>query len=176
MNTQFKDTWILWYHHEKDNWSASGFKQLYKIKSISDFWKFYNNWSIIGGVTNKHIFLMKEGVLPVWEDPSNINGGCWSFKISEDNSYELWEDLSIVLMCNTLLQSNKETSGKNSSDNKLSPDSNDIVGLSLCLKKNSNVVIKIWNKSSNNNSLKLLNNNILEKWGTDIIYIAHIAN
>ena len=80
------------------------------------------------------------------------------------------------------MQSNKEISGKDSkdskdsSDNKLSPDSNDIVGLSLCLKKNSNVVIKIWNKSSNNNSLKLLNNNILEKWGTDIIYIAHMPN
>ena len=41
---------------------------------------------------------------------------------------------------------------------------------------NNNVVIKIWNKISKNNSLKLLNSEILKKWGTDIIYIAHMAN
>jgi hypothetical protein len=55
-------------------------------------------------------------------------------------------------------------------------DNDEILGLSLCLKKNNNVVVKIWNKSSKNNSLKLLNNNILKKWGTEIIYIAHMPN
>lgn len=160
METPLTNKWILWYHHEKDNWKLSGFKQLYTISTIQDFWKFYNNWSVIGGITNKHIFLMKEGVSPLWEDSENIHGGCWSFKIHEDNAEELWEDLSVHLVGDKLYTNDKDT----------------ILGLSLCLKKNNNVVVKIWNKSSKCNSLKLLNNNILEKWGTDIIYIAHMPS
>jgi len=160
MDTQFTNTWIIWYHHEKDNWNLNGFKQLYKISSIKDLWKFYNNWNVIGGITNKHIFLMKEGITPLWEDPENINGGCWSFKVHDSHAEELWEDLTLHLVSCNLYNNDKD----------------DIVGLSLCIKKNNNVVIKLWNKSSKFNSLKLLNKSILEKWGTDIIYIAHMPN
>ena len=49
-----------------------------------------------------------------------------------------------------------------------------ITGLSICLKKNNYCVIKIWNKNSKDNSLSLINESILKKWGMDIIYIAHI--
>ena len=160
MDTKLKYTWNIWYHHEKDNWTISGYKQIYKIKTIEDFWKFYNNWDKIGGVTSKHFFLMREDVQPIWEDTKNINGGCWSFKINEEQAEQLWEDLSIYLVCNQLC-----------------PDTfNEIMGLSICLKKNSNTVIKIWNKDSKNNSLKLINKNILKKWGMDIIYIAHMPD
>ena len=160
MNSQFKDNWILWYHSEKNNWKISGYKQLYKISTIADLWKFYNNWHNIGGIINKHIFLMRDDVTPLWEDMHNINGGCWSFKIQEENAEELWTDLSVMLLANKLYNSTND----------------EILGLSLCLKKNNNVIIKIWNKISKNNSLKLLNSEILKKWGTDIIYIAHMAN
>jgi hypothetical protein len=160
MDALLTNKWILWYHHEKDNWKLSGFKQLYTISTIKEFWKFYNNWAVIGGITNKHIFLMKEGITPLWEDKENITGGCWSFKIHEDNAEELWEDLSVYLISDKLYTNDKDT----------------ILGLSFCLKKNNNVVIKIWNKLSKYNSIKLLSNNILEKWGTDIIYIAHMPS
>ena len=160
MDTKLNSEWSIWFHNEKDNWKLSGYKKIYTFNTIANFWKFYNNWYKVGGVTNKHFFLMKNNVTPVWEDPVNINGGCWSFKIQEDNAEELWTDLSVTLLANKLYNN----------------DNDEILGLSLCLKKNNNVVIKIWNKSSKNNSLKLLNNNILKKWGTEIIYIAHMPN
>ena len=150
LGTELKYKWNIWYHHEKDNWKISGYKQIYQIKLIEDFWLFYNNWDKVGGVTSKHFFLMREDVTPIWEDPKNINGGCWSFKVQEESAEELWEDLSAYLVCNQ------------------------VMGLSICLKKNNNTVIKIWNKNSKNNSLKLINENILQKWGMDIIYIAHM--
>jgi hypothetical protein len=103
---------------------------------------------------------MKEGITPLWEDPENINGGCWSFKVYDSHAEELWEDLTLHLISCNLYNNDKDN----------------IVGLSLCSKKNNNVVIKLWNKSSKFNSLKLLNKSILEKWGTDIIYIAHMPN
>jgi hypothetical protein len=79
----------------------------------------------------------------------NSNGGCWSFKILEENSEEFWEDLSVYLVCNKLCET----------------ISDEIVGLSICLKKNNNVVIKIWNTNSKNNSLKLINEKILKQMG-----------
>ena len=142
------------------NWKINGYKNIYIIKTINDFWKFYNNWDIVGGVVNKHFFLMRSEITPIWEDPENINGGCWSFKVQEDQAEELWEDLSKYLVCNQLCPK----------------VSDEIVGLSICLKKNNNTVIKIWNKNSKNNSLKLINDEILKKWGMDIIYIAHMPD
>ena len=157
ITTTLKNNWVLWYHHEKDNWKLSGYKQIYQIKTIQDFWQLYNNLDKLGGITFKHFFLMKNNISPIWEDPININGGCWSFKIQEDNVEELWEDLSTYLVTE-----------------KLSKMQHDITGLSICLKKNNYSVIKIWNKNSKENSLALLNETILKKWGMDIIYIAHI--
>jgi hypothetical protein len=158
MTAKLQDEWNIWYHHEKDNWKLSGYKQIYKMNTVQNFWKFYNNWDKVGGVSSKHFFVMKNNITPMWEDQENINGGCWSFKIQEDMSEELWEDLSVYLVNNILCPS----------------ISNEVVGISLCLKKNNNTVVKIWNKNSKHNSLKLINENILKKWGMDIIYIAHM--
>ncbi len=158
LTTKLQYNWNIWVHYEKDNWKVSGFKQISQIKTVSEFWKFYNNWDKTGGVTAKHFFLMREDVTPVWEDPKNINGGCWSFKVQEESADELWEDLSTYLVCNQLCPTIPS----------------EIMGLSICLKKNNNTVVKIWNTKSKNNSLKLINEHILQKWGMDIIYIAHM--
>ena len=187
LETELNSWWNIWYHHEKDNWKLSGYRQIYQIKTIAQFWAFYNNWDKVGGVTNKHFFFMRDNVSPIWEDPQNINGGCWSFKVQEEQADELWEDLSVNLVCNTLLQTNKDISKhinvsntllQTNKDNNLHSESlsDEIMGLSICLKKNNNTVIKVWNKNSKNNSLKLINESILKKWGTDIIYIAHMPD
>uniref|UniRef100_A0A6C0D9R3 Eukaryotic translation initiation factor 4E n=1 Tax=viral metagenome TaxID=1070528 RepID=A0A6C0D9R3_9ZZZZ len=156
-NTQLSNKWNLWYHHEKDNWKLSGYKKVYEISTVGDFWRLNNNWDKLKGINNKHYFLMKDDITPLWEDPSNVNGGCWSFKVHEDQAEKLWIDLSAFLVCNQIINNYE-----------------DVIGLSICLKKNSNSVIKIWNKDSKNNSLNLINKEIIKKWGTDIIYIAHM--
>ena len=101
---------------------------------------------------------MKNDICPLWEDPINFNGGCGSQKIHEDQSEKLWNELAGYLVCEQIINN---------------PD--EVVGLSICLKKNNNSVIKIWNTNTKNNSLSLINKDIIKKWGTDIIYIAHMA-
>ena len=157
MNNNFDSTWNVWYHHTKDNWAIDGYKQIYKIDNGIDFWKLYNNWESLGGITSRHFFLMKNNTQPVWEDPINMKGGCWSFKIIDSMASELWEDLSVLVVTNELVQGTEA------------------LGLSITLKKNNTCVVKIWNDDSNKNSIKHINKNILKKWGTDIIYIAHMA-
>jgi hypothetical protein len=157
LNTNLPRKWSLWYHYDKDNWKINGFKQIYTITSIGDFWQLYNNWDKLGGINQRHYFLMADGITPIWEDPNNKSGGCWSYKIHENQAQELWDDLSIYLV-----------------SEKLSMKKNDLTGISICLKKNNYCVIKIWNRNGKENSLVLLNETILKKWGMDIIYIAHI--
>ena len=86
------------------------------------------------------------------------SGGCWSFKKMENESAQLWEDLSVGIV------------GENLENNE------DINGLSICLKRQSNSVIKIWNNNSKKNQINLLNKDILNKYDKDILYIAHIQN
>jgi len=157
-NTKFNDKWNLWYHHEKDNWKISGFKKIYEINTIADFWKLHNNWDKLKGINSKHYFLMKNDIQPIWEDPVNLNGGCWSYKIHEEQSENLWNELASYLVCEQIINNPDES-----------------VGLSISLKKNNYSVIKIWNVDSKNNSLSNINKNIIKKWGTDIIYIAHMT-
>ena len=132
MDTILKYKWYIWYHKDKDNWTISGFEKIYEIITINDFWKLYNNWNKIFHNINKHIFIMREGINPVWEDANNINGGCWSFKINNNLvANELWEDLSTYIVTNNLCNEY----------------SDEIFGLSMIHKKNNNCIIKICNKS-----------------------------
>ena len=150
--------WNLYYNNS-NVWSEKSFTKLYQITNSSLFWKLYNNIEQLNLITDKHLFIMKNKILPIWEDTNNKNGGCWSFKISENQVMKLWEDLSVYMVCEDLCPT----------------ISNEIAGLSVCIKKNNFCVIKIWNTNSKNNSLKLINKDILEKWGINIIYIAHIT-
>jgi hypothetical protein len=158
-NTKLNSKWNLWYHCEKDNWKISGFKKVHEIETIGDFWRLHNNWNKIKGINSKHFFFMKDGVYPIWEDPINLNGGCWSYEVHEDQSEYLWNDLASYLVCEEIISNVDE-----------------VVGLSICLKKNNKSDIKIWNTNSKNNSLSQINKNIIKKWGIDIIYIVHMVN
>lgn len=159
MDINLKNKWNLWFHSEKDNWNINGYKKIYTIENINDFWQLYNNWNKLGGLTYKHFFFMKNNVTPIWEDKENINGGCWSYKININQVNELWEDLCTYAVTENLCN-----------------EDNLIQGLSICLKKNNNCVIKIWNNNSSKTSLSYLNQKILEKWSTDVIYIAHMTD
>lgn len=153
---EFNNTYKLWCHYEKDNWKLSGYKVLCSINNEKSFWELYNNWDKIGGLLGKQFFLMKNDITPRWEDKANINGGCWSFKLNLDNCKMIWEMLSILLVVD-----------------EMSPDKENINGLSICLKKNDKVVIKIWNSSKNKSKIESLNKIIFEEYNPEIIYIAN---
>ena len=76
------DTWVL-YHHlpsEKD-WSLSGYTVLYdgidtveKVISV--------NQSLTDNIVKySMLFFMRKGITPLWEDPANRTGGCFSYKV-----------------------------------------------------------------------------------------------
>lgn len=150
-------TWYIWYHHQKNNWKLDSYKKIFKINTIESFWQFSNNIDIIGGINSQHYFMMRENVTPIWEDPKNKNGGCWSIKIPMEKSYELWIKLSMYLIGETI-----------TNDDFL------VNGISICPKNTSTSVVKIWIDDNNKSSIQNLPTEILNEYGFNIIYKAHI--
>ena len=50
----FNTPWHLWYHHELDNWKVSGYRKIFTINTINDFWDLHNNI--------EYIFLFLHGI------------------------------------------------------------------------------------------------------------------
>jgi hypothetical protein len=114
---------VLWHHSNNNNdWSIDSYNKLFFLESIEDYFIMMNklNEKII---INEMFFFMKEGILPTWEDPKNINGGCISIKVPLKDSYNMWK----ILLNNMLLD-------------KLEGN---ITGISITPKRNFNI-IKIW--------------------------------
>ena len=139
---KLNDSWVLWYHNPNDtNWDISSYKIISKITTIDEYW---NTYEFIKNhiIENSMLFIMREGIQPLWEDPKNIDGGCWSFKITKGNIKKYWEELSIYLLGENIIKEN-----------------NIINGLSISPKK-SFCITKIWNSDKNINSKELLNKSI----------------
>jgi hypothetical protein len=139
---KLNDSWVLWYHNPNDtNWDISSYKVISKITTIDEYW---NTYEFIKNhiIENSMLFIMREGIQPLWEDPKNIDGGCWSFKITKGNIKKYWEELTIYLLGENILKEN-----------------NIINGLSISPKK-SFCITKIWNSDKTINNKELLNKSI----------------
>ena len=133
------DEWILWYHDPNDtNWELKSYKIIAHIHSINDFWNTYE-FLTNKVIENSMLFLMRSGIQPMWEDPKNINGGCWSFKITKGIMKQYWTELSIFLLGENIMS-----------------DFKNINGLSISPKK-SFCIIKIWNCDKTINNKELIN-------------------
>ena len=131
--------WKLWFHDPLDNnWKLESYKDIYTIDSIESYCKLYSflNNKII---ENSMLFLMRDTIDPLWEHKENISGGCWSLKIPKGKIFEIWSNISIALICESI--SNE--------------DSININGISISPKKNF-CIIKIWT-NKNINNIKNLN-------------------
>ena len=83
-------------------------------------------------------FSLCEGILPFWEDAKNVNGGCWSFKISKGSIKSIGQNL--VYSCGENITKKERL----------------INGLSISPKKTF-CIIKIWNCDKSKNDKNLLN-------------------
>jgi hypothetical protein len=80
-------------------------------------------------VMNCMLFLMREGITPIWEDVRNRNGGCFSYKVNNKDVQDCWRQLTYVLVGNSI-----------SSNKALLPVVN---GITISPKKNF-CIVKIW--------------------------------
>ena len=153
---KLKNSWTFWFHDPLDNnWKINSYKKIYTINSIESFWKLYSNLNN-KLVENSMLFLMKNNINPLWEDKENVNGGCWSLKIPKGNIIETWNNISIYLV----------------NENIINDKDINVNGISISPKKNF-CIIKIWINKNNNNIQKL--NKIKEIDYSGIIFKSHGA-
>jgi len=126
------DNWVLWAHlpHDTD-WSIKSYKKIMDICSVEDMLVLY--LAIPEKlVKNCMLFLMRRNINPTWEDVSNRNGGCFSFKVINKNIDSVWKKMSYCLVGETLSNDPKLISAIN--------------GITISPKK-SFCIIKVWLKN-----------------------------
>ena len=85
-------------------------------------------------VMNCMLFLMRTGIVPMWEDAQNRNGGCFSYKVANKEVNSAWKQLSYVTVGETI-----------STNLNVVPIVN---GITISPKKNF-CIIKIWMANCN---------------------------
>lgn len=132
---KLSDRWTLWAHlpHNTD-WSITSYIPISTFTTVEETIAVTETLPSIL-VENCMLFLMREGIKPIWEDPKNRNGGCFSYKVTNRNVYKVWKELTYVVVGNTI---SKQMSYVNC-----------VNGITISPKKNF-CIIKIWMSDCSN--------------------------
>lgn len=94
--------WTLWAHLPHDtNWSASSYKNIYEFETAEEAITIFETLPP-KLVMNCMLFLMRKGIVPMWEDAQNRNGGCFSYKVANKEVNQAWKQLSYVTVGETI--------------------------------------------------------------------------
>jgi hypothetical protein len=128
------NNWTCWIHYQNDNiWTLDRYQNITTLVTLKDAVLFIENLDE-DIIKKSMLFFMKDSILPLWESEDNINGGCFSYKISNTNIVNIFKILLYKIIGNTL--SNDENT------------LNNINGISISPKKNF-CIIKIWMRNKN---------------------------
>jgi len=122
--------WNLYYHlpHDK-NWTLESYKMIQAGVSTVEDVLALNNTTSDHVIKYCMLFVMREGITPMWEDPKNRKGGCFSYKIINKQVPSVWKALMTSLCGETLC---------------VDPQYNTLInGITISPKKNF-CIVKIW--------------------------------
>lgn len=106
--------WVLWEHYKRNNVKyENSMLKIGEFCTLERFWQYLNNYPQPGDLFSdgkskpilenpereiSSISMFREGILPKWEDPKNINGGELAIRkfksVKEMNN--IWEILAIL--------------------------------------------------------------------------------
>jgi hypothetical protein len=137
--------WTLWAHLPHDiDWTINSYKNIITISSIEEMITITETIPDTL-VKNCMLFIMKENIKPVWEDPLNRNGGCFSYKVVNKNVYEVWRDLTYSLIGETISSTDSFVDS--------------VTGITISPKKNF-CIIKIWMSNCKHQNATMVNTEI----------------
>ena len=144
MDTEYlNDIWSLYFHDPYDpNWDDKSYKFICTISSVNEFCNVYSAFKDL--FQKGMFFIMREHIMPRWEDENNKNGGCFSYKLNKSML-----DEKLFEICSQILG---ETLGKTDEY------SSNINGVSISPKKNY-YIIRIWikdNKYASKNNYNII--------------------
>jgi len=138
---------------------ATSLKQLGSVKTVQSFWSYFNNIPASSQLFPRMSYhLMKKGILPLWEDPNNIDGGHISVKIARKDTDRAWLILILAVIGEQF--------------DSITNEEDDICGISVSIRRNESV-ISLWNSRVDNIDIPKLQCHIFSL--LDGIYIQEIA-
>jgi hypothetical protein len=137
----FKHAWTFYHDRHSDSGDYEGRLTvlLENIISAKPFWESFNRFPLDLLRMKDSVHFFKRGVAPVWEDPRNVRGGSWTFRVPKDKSVAFWKEVLLLAV------------GEQFTDALEPKDAprDDLCGLSLSVRFNSNL-ITIWNRDGEN--------------------------
>lgn len=91
------------------------------------------------------VHLFKKGVKPLWEDPRNVRGGAWTFRVPKEQAPDFWMHICLLAIGERLQEAVIEPERKTFLD--------DICGVSYSVRFNS-MLITIWNRDGDHEAGK----------------------
>ena len=133
MNTEnfnLESKWTLWFHKVNDNnWTLESYSKVHDINTYYDLLFILKE---LDNITSGMFFLMRNGIVPIFEDEHNIKGGYWSLRITKKDAFDFWQKI-VYYLCMDNITINDEYKVK-------------INGVSISPKIN-NCIFKIWNNN-----------------------------
>jgi hypothetical protein len=150
--------WTLWFHHDPNDWSITGYKQIFTFGTVEEYAKIMTRLHMVTSITNINLYLFREGIEPTWEHVANANGGCWSIKESMKVGFGVWKEICDKTVTETLLKTFGEA------------DINGTInGVSITLKL-MNTIIKIWVSDRKISNIQWIDKEIMSKISSKIMY------
>lgn len=92
------DKWNLYYHLPNDSkWDLSSYTIIFKGIELVEQIIALTDAVPDAVVKSCMLFLMRDGITPLWEDSRNRNGGCFSFKVMNKQVPDIWKTLSYLI-------------------------------------------------------------------------------
>ena len=153
---KLSNKWNFYIHlQDVEDWDFSSYHNIQTIDNVEQAILLSDeiNFDLI---KKTMIFIMKNDIKPMWEDPENKQGGGFSFKVHNKNIEYVWKKLFFMLIGNTL-----------------SKEYESINGISISPKK-SFCIVKVWMKDCKHiNPVILANIEYMDKVGC--IFKKHVS-
>ena len=152
------DSWTL-YFHDPDNqdWSI---KSYHNITSVSTPQDVINVCAAFSDLWTKGMFfLMREHIQPIWEDPCNSNGGCFSIKVMKNDVPNAWRLLMMMATGESMLKHEYRSKQWDS-----------VCGISISPKRNY-CILRVWISTTDMNKENSFN--FVQPGYTSIMFKAH---
>lgn len=140
-----KTKWNLWGHLPQDpDWTVASYQKVCSFHTVEDAIAIMELLPH-DFIKNCMLFIMKDGIKPMWEDSKNRNGGCFSYKISNKYVVDVWKELTYVLLGETISNTQLFV--------------NNVTGITVSPKKNF-CIIKIWMSNCDHQNPQIVTNEI----------------
>jgi len=155
---QLKCKWNLLAHLPQDpDWTVKSYKKICQFKTVEETIGITETLPA-DLIKNCMLFIMRDGITPMWEDPKNRNGGCFSYKVSNKNVFEVWRDITYVLVGDTI--------GSNSTF------VNCVTGITVSPKKNF-CIVKIWTTNCDHQNPQIVTSEIRNLMAQGCLFKKH---